>query len=52
MRLKKLCTGLLCAGMALTMTACGSSEEKKEGSSDKITIWAWDDTFNIKAANL
>ncbi|MEG0274292.1 ABC transporter substrate-binding protein [Amedibacillus sp. YH-ame10] len=50
MRLKKLCAGLLCAGMALTMTACGGSDEPKEAKTDKITIWAWDDTFNIKAA--
>lgn len=52
MKLKKLMALAACATMAFTMTACGSSDSgKKEGDSQKktITVWAWDETFNIKA---
>lgn len=53
MRLKKLMALAACAMMAFTMTACGSSDSGKSGGSDKksITVWAWDETFNIKAMN-
>lgn len=49
MKAKKLLATALCAGMAFTMTACGSSGDKKAEGADKITVWAWDETFNIKA---
>lgn len=45
--------------MAFGLMACGSSSggsnasSSSKGKDDKtITIWAWDDTFNIKAANM
>lgn len=40
------------AGM---LTACGSSSDSSTASSsdpNTLTIWAWDDNFNVKAANL
>ena len=42
------------AATVLTLTACGSNNESTGdtgGSSDKVTVWAWDETFNIKAVN-
>lgn len=55
MKAKKLFASLLCAASALSMTACSSSSstpsesEAASSSSDKITVWAWDENFNIKA---
>lgn len=40
------------AGM---LTACGSSSDSSTASSsdpNTLTIWAWDDNFNVKAANI
>ncbi len=51
MKFKKLLTGLLCAGMMFTMTACNKSNTEEKTDNNKLTIWAWDETFNIKAAN-
>lgn len=58
MKLKKILTVLLTGVMTLSMIACGSSDKgskdsggDKGGDSDKLTIWAWDEAFNIKAAN-
>ncbi len=38
-----LCLGIV-GGVATSVSACG-------GKSDKLVIWAWDENFNIKAAN-
>lgn len=59
MKLKKVMAVLLSAAMLLGMTACGGSDSSKDDKSadkstkkdDKLTIWAWDENFNIKAAN-
>ena len=40
--------------MTLGLAACGSSgdgEKAKKKDDNKLTIWAWDESFNIKAAN-
>lgn len=58
MKLKKIMALSMTAMLALGMIGCGSSTGsgsagKSGGSDDKtITVWAWDDTFNIKAANM
>lgn len=60
MKLKKILAATLTAVMAFSLVACGGSSGNSGSSSggsassdDKtITIWAWDDTFNIKAANM
>lgn len=63
MKLKKIAAGVLAATMALGMAACGAQAPASTPVSatvstsaapkeEKITLWAWDDTFNIKAANL
>lgn len=49
MKLKKMFATALCASMAFTMTACGGNDDKKADGEDKLTVWAWDETFNIKA---
>lgn len=44
----------------MSVTACGGQESKPassgqaggESGGDSITIWAWDESFNIKAANV
>lgn len=55
MKIKKLLAVALSATMLFSLAGCGSdsSSEKAESTSEKkITIWAWDDSFNVKAANL
>lgn len=58
MKFKKIMATALSAMMAFSLMACspsskGDSASSTKGKDDKtITIWAWDDTFNIKAANM
>ena len=60
MKLKKILAATITAVMTLGLVSCGgatgtdsSSSAGSASSDDKtITIWAWDDTFNIKAANM
>lgn len=60
MKLKKILAATITAVMTLGLVSCGgatgtdsSSSASSASSDDKtITIWAWDDTFNIKAANM
>lgn len=65
MKAKRLAALLVAGVMTLSMAACGGTDadkgesgaeakaESQEGSGeDKITIWAWDESFNIKAANV
>lgn len=58
MKMKKLLAVLLASTMCLGLTACGEGTDKKGDTKeaatkeeDKLTIWAWDESFNIKAAN-
>lgn len=60
MRVKKLVALMLASVMSLTLAACGgsnggdSASTGGDSSSDgsKITVWAWDEAFNIKAVNV
>lgn len=65
MKLKRVFAMLLASSMVLGMTACGGSGETKETETkkedtakdeekgdDALTIWAWDEAFNIKAAEV
>ena len=61
MKLKKVFACMMAATMLFGLTACGGSEGKKESGKndtkqeakdDTLTIWAWDEAFNIKAANV
>ncbi|MGN1166910.1 MAG: ABC transporter substrate-binding protein [Lachnospiraceae bacterium] len=57
---KKLLSVLLAGAMVLSLAACGnsgsddSSSEEASGSEggNKLTVWAWDQTFNIKAMEM
>ena len=56
MKIKKITAFLLASTLSLGLVACGSSDTPTGGtgdstSSNKITIWAWDESFNIVAAN-
>lgn len=56
MRFKKLLSILLASTLTLGLAGCGSNDnegsgETATGSNDKITVWAWDESFNIVAAN-
>ena len=44
---KKIVAILLIATMAMGITACGGSRDKKDDNT--ITVWCWDKTFNIFA---
>lgn len=50
---RKWIPALLTAASLFLLTACGGNEssdsDKGSNSEDKITVWAWDETFNIKA---
>lgn len=61
MKVKKVFALLLASSMVFGLAACGGSGdsgrkesssggEQKEASEDTLTIWAWDEAFNIKAA--
>ncbi|MDO5517916.1 MAG: extracellular solute-binding protein [Clostridium sp.] len=57
MKIKKLLATVLTGAMSLSLVACGSSSTGTSSGGSKsddksITVWAWDDTFNIKAANM
>lgn len=44
---------IVCAVLTNTfLNGCGTEEEHEAETASTITIWAWDDTFNIKAVNL
>ncbi|MFV0381498.1 MAG: ABC transporter substrate-binding protein [Breznakia sp.] len=48
--MKKIFKFFLVAVVALGLVACGGSDEKDTSEKgDKVTIWAWDETFNIAA---
>ena len=58
MKIKKLASILLTATLTLGLVACGGTSKPtggnnntEESESNKITIWAWDEAFNIVAAN-
>ncbi len=57
MRIKKLTSIIMAAVLTFGLVSCSgkSSESKNENkgneSNKKITIWAWDEAFNIVAAN-
>ncbi|MGG7058044.1 ABC transporter substrate-binding protein [Clostridium tertium] len=58
MKIKKIASILVAAAMTFGLVACGGNstggtEENNNASteSNKITIWAWDESFNIAAAN-
>lgn len=58
MKMKKVLAILLAGAMTIGLMACSGSDSKEADpkdtsakSEDKLTIWAWDESFNIKAAN-
>ena len=59
MKIKKLASILLITALSLGVVACGGNSKPTggennnaaESESNKITIWAWDEAFNIAAAN-
>ncbi|OIJ17460.1 ABC transporter substrate-binding protein [Anaerobacillus alkalilacustris] len=51
--MKKVILGLLLVSiMMLAACSSGSNETASETETEKITVWAWDPNFNIKAMNL
>ncbi|MDV4150420.1 extracellular solute-binding protein [Clostridium sp. AL.422] len=57
MRIKKLTSIIMAAVLSFGLVACsgntsgGTDENTGDAASEKITIWAWDEAFNIVAAN-
>ena len=57
MKKKRVLALMLAGAMMLGLAACGSSGGDSSGGDaaaddNKLTIWAWDEAFNIKAANV
>ena len=53
--LRRLCAGLLCASMAACCSSCADDDRGGTGNgsaptSGTLTVWAWDDNFNVRAA--
>lgn len=51
MKLKKLAALLLAGVMTLGLTACGGGGGETSKEDNVVTVWAWDEAFNIKALN-
>ena len=57
MKFKKLASIIMATAMTFGLVACGGNssggkgEETGDTTNKKITIWAWDEAFNIVAAN-
>lgn len=57
MKLKKLTSIIIATVMIFGLVACsgnasqGDNQNSDNNSDKKITIWAWDESFNIVAAN-
>ena len=52
MKLKKLAALLLAGVMTLGVTACGGGGGGETSKEDNVvTVWAWDEAFNIRALN-
>lgn len=56
MKFKRLTAIVLSASMLFSLSACGASGDTAKKSTEssgpkKITVWAWDATFNVPAAN-
>lgn len=58
---RKLLSVLLAGAMVLSLAACGNSGSSDDSASsdeggseggNKLTVWAWDQTFNIKAIEM
>ncbi len=55
---KKLLAALLACVLVLSLAACGGSSDEGSGESassgddNTLTVWAWDQTFNIKAIEM
>lgn len=54
MKIKKYVLLMLCiALLSVSVVGCtGATEEVTEVDNNKIVIWTWDDTFNVKAARM
>lgn len=55
MKKKKVLALMLAGIMTLGLAACGGSGDSEGGKKEdgkSLTIWAWDEAFNIKAANV
>ncbi|MEO2722353.1 ABC transporter substrate-binding protein, partial [Enterococcus faecium] len=51
MNIRKLIAGVVCLATASGfLTGCGSASSTADNE-EKVTVWAWDETFNIKAVN-
>lgn len=57
MKFKKLASIIMATSMTFGLVACGGNssggkgEETGDTTNKKIIIWAWDEAFNIVAAN-
>ena len=48
---KILASAAILTAAATLFAGCGNSSDSAASNDDKVTVWAWDETFNIKAVN-
>lgn len=52
MKIKQILASAFVLTAAVTLFAgCDNSSSDASGNEDKVTVWAWDEAFNIKAVN-
>lgn len=50
--MRKVIAGIIAATLLFSLYGCAQEEEQAPAAADKIVIWTWDETFNVKAAKL
>ncbi len=50
--MKKLLALFLALTLMLSLAACGGGGETSNKTDNVVTVWAWDEAFNIKAVNV
>ena len=50
--MRQVLAGIIASTRLFSLYGCAQEEEQAPAAADKIVIWAWDETCNVKAAKL
>ena len=50
--MKRICFSIITGLFFALLCGCGQQNVKSANETERIEIWTWDDTFNVKAAKL